>query len=111
MANAGRILIIPRDDYNKDTTYEMLDLVNFGSATWLAKKTVTGIEPSEANSEYWFKFHGNSIANNLTTDESGYVLDARQGKALMTEITSLRYSIEARFLEMQNLIDELNAKM
>lgn len=94
MATAGRILIIPRGDYNENTTYEMLDLVNFSGVTWLAKKTVTGIEPSEANSEYWFKFHGNSVANNLTTEESGYVLDARQGKALMDEINQLSSEID-----------------
>lgn len=94
MATAGRILIIPRGDYNENTTYEMLDLVNFIGVTWLAKKTVTGIEPSEANSEYWFKFHGNSVANNLTTEVSGYVLDARQGKALMDKINQLSSEIE-----------------
>lgn len=55
MANAGRILIIPRGDYNRNTTYEMLDLVSYNDASWLAKKTVKGIDPSDANSEYWFK--------------------------------------------------------
>ena len=51
MSSAGRILIIPRWDYDKTETYEMLDLVNYNEVSWLAKKTVVGIEPSEG--EYW----------------------------------------------------------
>ena len=55
MASAGRILILPKGEYNANTTYEMLDLVFYNETSWLAKKTVVGIEPSEANSEYWHK--------------------------------------------------------
>ena len=53
MASAGRILIMPKGDYNAETDYEMLDLVNYNGKTWLAKKAVSKIEPSSANSEYW----------------------------------------------------------
>lgn len=55
MATAGRILIMPKGAYDESTTYEMLDLVKHNGTSWLAKKTVIGIEPSEANSEYWHK--------------------------------------------------------
>ena len=55
MASAGRILIMPKGEWNAETTYESLDLVFYGGTSWLAKKNVTGIEPSDANSEYWFK--------------------------------------------------------
>lgn len=34
-------------------------------------------------------FSGKSIANNLTTSSAGYVLDARQGKALNDKIGAL----------------------
>ena len=53
MANAGRVLIIPKGEYSSSTTYEMLDLVYYQGTSWLAKKTVKGIEPSETNKEYW----------------------------------------------------------
>ena len=53
MASAGRILIMPKGDYNAETQYEMLDLVYHNGTSWLAKKTTKGIEPSEANSEHW----------------------------------------------------------
>lgn len=53
MANAGRILIMPKGEYNPTTTYEMLDLVSHNGTSWLAKKTVVGIEPSAEQNEYW----------------------------------------------------------
>ena len=53
MATAGRILIMPKGDYNAETEYEMLDLVKYNGTSWLAKKASTGIEPSNENAEYW----------------------------------------------------------
>lgn len=53
MATAGRILIIPKGDYNASTTYEMLDLVSHGGSSWLAKKTCVGITPGNDTTEYW----------------------------------------------------------
>lgn len=53
MASAGRILIIPKGNYDSSVTYEMLDLVKHNGTSWLAKKDVVGIEPSNANKEYW----------------------------------------------------------
>lgn len=56
MASAGRILIMPKGDWNAETEYEMLDLVHYNGTAWLAIKSVVSVEPSDANSEYWFKF-------------------------------------------------------
>ena len=55
MASAGRILIMPKGNYDSSVTYEMLDLVFNKGASWIAKKTVTGIEPSDASTEHWMK--------------------------------------------------------
>jgi hypothetical protein len=84
MANAGRILILPKGEYDASKTYEMLDLVNRNGISWLAKKTVSGIAPVEG--EYWQPLLGIDIANNLETSVEGKVLDARQGKALSESI-------------------------
>ncbi len=53
MASAGRILILPKGDYDPSVEYEMLDLVNYNGKSWLAKKTSVGITPSDENSEFW----------------------------------------------------------
>lgn len=55
MASAGRILIMPKGNYDASNTYEMLDLVYYNGTSWVAKKTVVGIEPSTDNNEYWHK--------------------------------------------------------
>ena len=51
--SAGRVLIIPRGDYDSEAIYEMLDLVNFNGFAWLAKRTSKGIEPSNEQTLYW----------------------------------------------------------
>ena len=53
MAIAGRILIIPKGNWNANTDYEMLDLVRHSNASWIAKRPNKGVEPSEANSDDW----------------------------------------------------------
>lgn len=53
MTSAGRILIMPKGEYNPSATYEMLDLVYFNGTSWVAKKTTVGIEPNTDNGEYW----------------------------------------------------------
>jgi hypothetical protein len=54
MASAGRILIMPKGEWNAETEYEMLDLVYHNGTSWLAKKGVVGIEPSN-NADEWQK--------------------------------------------------------
>ena len=53
MASAGRILIMPKGNYNADTTYESLDLVYHNGSSWVAKKTVKGVEPTTGATENW----------------------------------------------------------
>ena len=75
MASAGRILIMPKGDYKAETQYEMLDLVKHNGASWLAKKDVVGVEPSEANSEYWQNvFESESFVDSIIEEKvKGYI--------------------------------------
>ena len=59
MATAGRILIIPRGGYSSTTQYEPLDLVLYNGDSWLCKQSTKGIEPSDINSSYWYRFTEN----------------------------------------------------
>ena len=60
MADAGKIMIMPKGAYDTSASYEVLDLVTHNDKAWIAKKNATGIEPSEANSEHWFLLVSNS---------------------------------------------------
>ena len=91
MASAGRILIMPKGDWSAETEYGMLDLVNHNGKSWLAKKSVVGVEPSKTNSEYWHDLLDLNIVNNLEAIEEGGVLDARQGKVLNEKIEEKAY--------------------
>ena len=65
MASAGRILILPRGNYNAEIEYEMLDLVYYGGTSWIAKKPSIGITPVDG--EHWQKlFDYNEYVQNMS---------------------------------------------
>ena len=51
--SAGRVLLIPKGDWNAETTYTGLDWVRHNGAAWVCKNTCTNIEPTEENSDNW----------------------------------------------------------
>ena len=72
MGNAGRVLMIPKGDYNAATTYEMLDFVYYQGRSYVCKQTSTGNAPT--NTTYWQALTGDASAEiqaltNQLTDE------------------------------------------
>lgn len=70
--SAGRVLIIPKGDYDPTYTYEMLDACEYNGSSYLCKQTSTGNLPT--NKTYWqklvevggdFMFQDGSNANAL----------------------------------------------
>ena len=51
MISAGRVLLMPKGDYDPNTTYEMLDIVSYNGSSYIAKGTTTGNLPT--NTTYW----------------------------------------------------------
>lgn len=116
MATAGRILIIPKGDWNTAESYEMLDLVNHNGTSWLAKKHSQGIAPSTETGEYWFNLMGVitkevNIANNLATTEEGFALDARQGKVLMDALYSIDTEVDNVSSKLEGFFPKLVARL
>lgn len=52
MKNAGRIMPLPKGEYNSAVTYNLLDFVTHDGSSYICKKESAGNTPSE-NSEYW----------------------------------------------------------
>ena len=52
-ASAGRVLLIPKGDWNAEATYTGLDWVRHNGAAWVCKNTCTDVEPTEENSDNW----------------------------------------------------------
>ena len=49
--SAGRVLMIPKGDYDATATYTMLDVVSYQGKSYVAKTTTTGNAPT--NTTYW----------------------------------------------------------
>lgn len=82
MTSLGKILILPKGQYDPNAEYSQLDIVNHNGAAWMCKEYSKGIEPTEANERYWMKMFGFNVINSLDYTADGGVLDARQGAAL-----------------------------
>ncbi|MBO7240235.1 MAG: hypothetical protein J6V23_07115 [Bacteroidaceae bacterium] len=69
MASAGRILIMPKGNYDPSATYEMLDLVSHNGSSWIARTTVAaGIEPNTINNLYWQQMSDFALLDNKKQD-------------------------------------------
>ena len=104
MATAGRILIMPRGRYESTTSYAPLDMVLHNGNSWLCKQNATGVEPSDDNSEYWYRvteqsedldriiselaeqvekcIKGEDVVDNLSSTSANLPLSANQGRLL-----------------------------
>ena len=66
--SAGRVLMIPKGDYDVTATYTMLDMVSYQGKTYVAKQTTTGNAPT--NTTYWqlmVDAQGHTIKDSTTT--------------------------------------------
>lgn len=50
-AIAGRVLLIPKGNYDSATTYTMLDMVVYNGSSYICKQECTGVVPT--NTTYW----------------------------------------------------------
>lgn len=50
-SSAGRVLLLPKGDYNSATTYKPLDYVNYNGSTYVCKQQCTNTVPT--NTTYW----------------------------------------------------------
>ena len=51
MVSAGRVMMLPKGEYNAATTYTVLDVVSYQGGSYVAKTTTTGHAPTDET--YW----------------------------------------------------------
>ena len=111
MASAGRILIMPKGNYDANTEYEMLDLVFHGGASWVAKKNAKGIEPSVANEEYWMLMCSGTdittLEQRMASLEASFVNLANEEDVDLSEYAK-QSALDALTVNMQNLALAVN---
>ena len=70
-ASAGRVLLIPKGEWNSTTEYSNLDIVHHNTSTWVCKKTCIGVEPSDAQTSYWQAMAKDATEQIATTSTNG----------------------------------------
>lgn len=86
MADAGRIVIIPKGEYKSNITYERLDAVEYNNNGYIALKTVTGITPTNDGTNWALYVKGTQVDGELSTTSENAV----KNKVVTAEISTLK---------------------
>ena len=107
MINAGRILIMPRGDWDNLTTYDMLDLVSYSGVAYLARQQSVGINPATDTSlTYWQPF--GSASSIATTSTPGLVMP--DGATITVDATGLiEVPIDGTTIQIDSSTNKLKA--
>lgn len=96
MVNAGRILIMPRGEWDALTSYNMLDLVTESGVAYLAKQTNVGQDPaSDTSMTYWQPFGSAVVPDNNTI-----VFDSNNKLAVNIDETTLQYDSHNSYIKV-----------
>ena len=101
MASAGRILIMPKGEWDAGREYEMLDLVGCDNHAWICKKPCVGIKPTAENKEYWHDLFGmplNLISDDLIIKDYGVLLASN----IYTALSAKKDANNSRFVRVIN---------
>lgn len=86
--NLGRVALIPKGVYSDTSQYEKLDIVSFNNSSYVAKQSVTGVEPLQGeDSEYWMLLVGGGSSG------GGIDVDAELQSVYTTSKTAIRNAI------------------
>ena len=94
-ASAGRVLLIPKGDWNANTTYTGLDWVRHNGAAWVCKNTCTNIEPTLENTNYWQLISKDGDSVTADTAMSNTSTNAVQNKVIKSYVDNSIAGIDA----------------
>ena len=73
----GPVLSIPKGEWDKDTTYELLNIVRHNSASWICRaKTSLGEEPSETSSDWYLQVKDTSAVASVNGMRGDVIIDS-----------------------------------
>ena len=98
MADAGRIVIIPKGEYKSNITYERLDAVEYNNNGYIALKTVTGITPTNDGTNWALYVKGTQVDSELSTTsmnpvQNKVITQALQEKANTDNVDALNRTV------------------
>lgn len=90
MGDAGKALPVPRGRYRDTETYDYLDFVYSGDASYIAKKLTTGNPPAE-NNEYWQLFaRGGTLTENSDVSNTTVTFEQAENRTNIFSKDSLK---------------------
>lgn len=96
MVNAGRILIMPRGEWDALTSYNMLDLVTENGVAYLAKQANVGQDPAlDTTMTYWQTF-GSAVV----PDGDTIIYDGNGDLAVNLDGTTLKYDAVNSYIKV-----------
>lgn len=97
MVNAGRILILPRGNWDNLTTYDLLDLVTASNnIAYIARQQSVGVNPiTDATNTYWQPF-GSTIA----VDSETILIDTNGVISVNLDNDTLVYDATAGYIKV-----------
>ena len=99
-ASAGRVLLIPKGDWNANVTYTGLDWVRHNGAAWVCKNTCTNIEPTLENADNWQMMarDGDGVtADTAMSDTSTNAVQNKVVKSYVDNNAIFTYSTKAEY--------------
>lgn len=88
-AIAGRVLLIPKGNYDSTATYTMLDMVVYNGSSYICKQECTGVVPT--NTTYWMLNASGSAVAFLNDIGDVVITNVSNGQVLMYNSTTQKW--------------------
>lgn len=88
-AIAGRVLLIPKGNYDSTATYTMLDMVVYNGSSYICKQECTGVVPT--NTTYWMLNASGSAVAFLNDIGDVVITNVSNGQVLMYNSTTRKW--------------------
>lgn len=88
-AIAGRVLLIPKGNYDSTATYTMLDMVVYNGSSYICKQECTGVVPT--NTTYWMLNASGSAVAFLNDIGDVVITNVANGQVLMYDSTTQKW--------------------
>lgn len=88
-AIAGRVLLIPKGNYDSTATYTMLDMVVYNGSSYICKQECTGVVPT--NTTYWMLNASGSAVAFLNDIGDVVITNVSNGQVLMYDSTTQKW--------------------
>lgn len=105
MNNAGRIGFLIKEEYDEAATYDFLDVVFYGGASYVAKKVTIG-NPPVRNNEYWqILAEGGSLTTDGDASDTTVLFDEAENRTNVNsgdKLSTIAGKIRKWFSDLSN---------